>query len=162
MKENFMYSTGLPTRVLKLLNFSKPTLAVLASLFIFLFFTSCASQYVVVDQSGMTFHLEKTKLKNGMEIEILDGEAVRKVHLKYIKKIVIDPTTTHYKDNKLYYHAKIELNDGTEIKPIKTEGKPTKSFVSIHNVIIGQAKSGQVTIPFENINVISKTDLESE
>jgi len=122
--------------------------------------TGCSSKFIVVDESGMTFNLRKTRLKGDQYIEILDGEAVRMVPLKKILKLVLDPSTTHYKNNKLYYHASVELVDGTEIKPRISGQTTTKSFVNIHNIIVGRGPSGEVTIPLQNINILSKSDIE--
>jgi len=124
------------------------------------FLAGCSSKFVIVDESGMTFNLRKTKLTGDQYIEILDGEAVRLVPLKKILKLVLDPTTTHFRDNKLYYHASIELTDGTEIKPRINGENTTKSFVNIDNVIAGRGTSGKVTIPLQNINILSQSDIE--
>ena len=122
--------------------------------------TSCAKNFVVVDRMGMTFNLRKVKLEQGSEIEILDGEAIRKVPLERILKLVLDPSKTFYRDDKLYYHAVVELVDGTIIKPRKSEGDVTKSFVNIHNKVMGKASSGKVLIPLEDVNIISQTKIE--
>jgi len=141
-------------------NFKKLPLRDLAlTLFLFLL-VGCSSRFVIVDESGMTFNLEKTRLAKEKYIEILDGQAVRMVPLKKIRKLVLDPSKTHYKNSKLYYHASIELIDGTKIKPRINGSTTTKSFVNIDNIIIGKGPSGSVTIPLQNINIISNSDVE--
>ncbi|MFC1585040.1 hypothetical protein ACFL5V_05800 [Fibrobacterota bacterium] len=120
----------------------------------------CSSNFVVVDRMGMTFNLTRVKLEHGDFVEILDGEAIRIVPLQRIEKIVLDPSKTYYRDDKLYYHAVVELIDGTMIKPRKSGGKVTKSFVNIHNTVIGQGNSGEILIPLEDVNVLSQSKLE--
>jgi len=132
--------------------------SVLLILLVFLY--GCAANFVVVDRVGMTFSLSKVKLVNGNNIEILDGEAIRTVPLARILKLILDPSKTHYRDNKLYYHAIVEFVDGTTIKPRKTEGQITKSFVNIHNSLSGKGSSGSVSIPLEDVNVISQALIE--
>ena len=140
--------------------FSSKKYRTVTCLFFLCLIISCSSKFVIVDESGMTFSLSRTRLKGSNKIEILDGEAVRYIPLSKIQKLVLDPTTTHYKNNKLYYHAQIDLIDGTEIKPRIVGATTTKSFVNIDNVIIGRASSGTVTIPLQNINVISIAEIE--
>jgi hypothetical protein len=123
----------------------------------YLILTSCARAFVIVDRTGMTFNLDNVQLKENEYLEILDGEALREIPLKLVAKLVLDPSKTFYRDDKLYYHSVIELLDGTKIKPRKSGNETTKSFVNIHNTIIGKGKTGYVQIPLEDINVISQT-----
>ena len=133
---------------------------VLALFAVAVYISGCASNFVVVDRTGMTFNLNKVKLTKGNKVEILDGEAIRHIPLKKIEKLIIDPSKTHYHDDKLYYHTEVQLLDGVIIKPRKAAGTVTKSFVSIHNVIIGHTESGQVKIPLEDVNVISQAKID--
>ena len=66
------------------MNNLKPAL----TLFVLIFVAGCASNYTVVDRTGMTFNLTKVRLEKGDNIEILDGEAVRIVPLSGIAKLV--------------------------------------------------------------------------
>lgn len=108
---------------------------------------------MVVDRTGMTFFLDKVKFKNNLEV--LDGEATRYIPLELIKRIVIDPSQTFFRDDKIYYFSVVELVDGTQIKPRKSTNQDvTKAFVCIDNLLEGQDINGKIKLPLEDVNII--------
>ena len=118
----------------------------------------CSPQIIVIDRKGTTFELKKVELERGENIEVIDSEALRYVPLDDIKKLVLDPSQTHYENSKLFYLAVIELNDGTIIQPVKTDNEITNSFVNVDNKLVGKGSSGTIVISFEDINVINQSE----
>jgi|GEM_PF-1629418 len=117
-----------------------------------LIWVACSPGYMVVDRTGMTFFVDKVKLE--MDLEVIDGEATRHLPIKQISRIVIDPTQTYFRNDKLYYFSLVELIDGTQIKPRENGREITKSFVCIENNVWGKGTNGIIEMPLENINII--------
>lgn len=107
---------------------------------------------MLVDRTGMTFFVEKVKLEGNLEV--IDGESTRKIPLEAISRIVIDPSQTFFRQDKLYYFSVVELLDGTQIKPRQNGREVTKSFVCINNKVRGKTPNGKLELPLEDVNVL--------
>ncbi len=112
----------------------------------------CSKKVLVVDNSGLRFYLKNLAMENGEVLEVLDGNAIRKIPLEKISKIVIDPGRTHFENDKLYYSTYIRLTGGSVIEPRVAGVDTTHAYVHLKGTLIGTEGKTEVKIPLNKLN----------
>lgn len=121
-------------------------------LFVCCFLLRCALSGTVVNQGEFETTLSDIRLEGDNSIKVYCGGSSRKIPLKNINTITINPAVSVTIDDELYFNADITLKDGTRIQSInKDRSIKTEVFVCVHHELIGKLDGEKYTAGFEHI-----------
>ena len=113
----------------------------------------CSVNAIIVDVNNVGNIVKRITLSDrGKNIEILHGNSLRIIKLKDIYELSIYSNSFKNSDNKMYYHARIILQDGEKIG-FSNPGSNVESdtYINIDAVLKGKVNYREYKIKFSDI-----------
>ncbi len=114
----------------------------------------CAPSGVIVNREHFSTPVKKMHLRDNPYFKICHGGVIHQIPLKQIQLIKIDPGTSIFYDNELYYSAELIFKNGAKIISSKENKKTTPIYISVENTIIGESKEQSFFITLDNVKQI--------
>lgn len=109
----------------------------------------CAPSGIIMDRGQFETPVKKMYLKEYPYLKICHGGILQQIPLKQIQLLKIDPASSIFYENELYYSADLVFkNDG---KNNTSEEKSMSAYVSIGNTIIGKGEEQTFSITLDNV-----------
>jgi hypothetical protein len=115
----------------------------------------CSYTATIIDQSDTKTTVENPRLEQDPHLKVLLGGAVRKIPLRDIRMVKIDPAGMVNFDRQQYYSAQVILRDGSVLSEAGSDSTmDRKCFICIQNVLVGQHREEQFRIPLSSVQQI--------
>lgn len=125
---------------------------------IFALAAGCAHTSSVIDRSETRTIFKKIRLEQYPYFKVLLGGSVRRIPVKDIRMVKIDPSESTVFEREIYYSGEMVLRDGSVLSQEGATASQGKCFICVNNTLVGKRKGETYSIPLENVMQIKFED----
>lgn len=113
----------------------------------------CTPSGIIIDREQFETPVKKMYLKDYPYLKICHGGILQQIPLRQIQLIKIDPASSIFYENELYYGVDLIFKNGGKNNSSK-DNDALCAYVSIENTVVGKSKEQSFSITLDNVKQI--------